>query len=559
MNSGHSTLLYCLLVASRIRKIINTVRAFLGTPQGKVFVVGLVLVLANLAVTHRIRPYNSDDVSWQTTLLHWRPFEGSTVYFGSDPFILKVPIYLLLSMVFSPGRQLLFLTSALFAVINFTLFYFSALYLLRKFRVRINYLTLMPFVWLASLGYYFAQLFLNPNVRNAELGVMFAFYALVLKVYLKEWDLTGTPWRRAAGILIAVAVGLFIYNDLYFLYFGVAPMVLFLAYLWLRRPEARRQTVVIGLGLVISFLGAKAASMLTDAAGIHTIVSADTAFIGFEKLLPNMFDTLRSLQIVFQADFWGRAVLKLTTFSLLCNAAILGSTIYIFHSSLRRKLAGNRNILSGHLLVNYLGLLFFAALAIYLFSTVSVNTETYRYLVILPMIAAIGLAYTISALPQSQAAVLTLLLFTASMLNLVFFALERKALSARVAPNRANSENFLVINEIKKRGLTKGYAEFWDANINTYLSKGEITFLPTVCAGIEPVNFRWLVAEKEIVKPAERTFYLADPQYYDVQGSCKPDNVAARFGEPAERFKVNNKLVYVYNRDILAAETPQTY
>src|ERR1035441_10405119 len=105
---------------------------------GSIFWICIAILLVTLAATYHLRPYTSDDVIWQNALLSWRPFHGS-VYFGDGTasYIAKVPIYWILSHFLSPGRRVLLAAGVTFSVGNFILLYWSSIYFLKKWGVKL--------------------------------------------------------------------------------------------------------------------------------------------------------------------------------------------------------------------------------------------------------------------------------------------------------------------------------------------------------------------------------------------------------------------------------------
>ena len=52
-------------------------------PTVSVLCACLLLVSVSLFIAQHTYSYNSDDVSWQTTLLTWKPFSGQSAYVGA--------------------------------------------------------------------------------------------------------------------------------------------------------------------------------------------------------------------------------------------------------------------------------------------------------------------------------------------------------------------------------------------------------------------------------------------------------------------------------------------
>jgi hypothetical protein len=83
---------------------------------------------------------------------------------------------------------------------------------------------------------------------------------------------------------------------------------------------------------------------------------------------------------------------------------------------------------------------------------------------------------------------------------LIFILLSSGALSNYIfldrldySPNKAELD---LIDYLSRNNLTNGYADYWDSNVITYLSKERITVLPATISCNKLVPFLWLSCEK---------------------------------------------------------------
>jgi len=83
---------------------------------------------------------------------------------------------------------------------------------------------------------------------------------------------------------------------------------------------------------------------------------------------------------------------------------------------------------------------------------------------------------------------------------------------APLGTDRLYATNDTVIRAVEKAGYTKGYATFWNANLNTYLSDREVLFLPlTSQHGDGPVKYDFLINTPDFDVPATSTFFYVAP------------------------------------------------
>lgn len=205
-------------------------------------------------------------------------------------------------------------------------------------------------------------------------------------------------------------------------------------------------------------------------------------------------------------------------------------------------------------------LLFFAALAAlnvatYTVSTVSVDLSTYRYLIVVVLVAILFLSIFMDQLKTWRPAYVGLIV-VAIIGNLALsFKGTTGFLQAGAQGNRGNAINMEIISAVTAKGLTKGYGNYWQGIINTYLSNYSVEFLPVVCPGGETVPFKWLLPEERFTKTADSSFYILDPDLPD-PFPCSQEQIAQQFGEPREVLTVRNKTILIYDYDIYQKMKP---
>jgi hypothetical protein len=107
-----------------------------------------------------------------------------------------------------------------------------------------------------------------------------------------------------------------------------------------------------------------------------------------------------------------------------------------------------------------------------------------------------------------------------------------------------NAINYQIVNIVKQQGLTKGYAPYWSAQINTYLSPNHAQFLPVTCLGHTLYKLDWVINEPDFNIKAQRSFFL----YSNVVAWC---NVSILQLHPVKVIPINNTYtLYIFNSDI---------
>ncbi|HSX45842.1 MAG TPA: hypothetical protein VLG27_02435, partial [Candidatus Saccharimonadia bacterium] len=452
-----------------------------AAPVAVVFVVSAFLVVLNLLTIHHFRPYNSDDVSWQNILLTWRPHNGHQVILGgSDSFIVKVPFFWLLGHFFEPSRRLIFAEATFFALLSLSLYYYAFLYFLKKLKIERTYLTLLPFVWFASFGFGIGQMSLNPILRNFELGLSFVYFALAAKLYYKELDGLSKWVNWPIGICATVLAGVLVFNDPYFLYFTLGPIALLYLYLYITKRVSRAKAGLLAGSILASMVVAKAVEVLAGKVGLHLAFKQPIQFVTFDGLWNNVSLAIHGLLVIFGADFFGQNVLSLNSVSAFLDLVVLGllglQLVRTIKSWRGSKLLDKPSDLL--LWRSFLVGVTLLVLAVYIFSNVAVDLYSYRYLII--SVYALVLFLAISLRSARYQGWIYGLLCLAIVGNFLLFFNHNAGAQPGSANNVANSENKFLIDTLASTGITKGYATYWDGNINSYLSKGHTEFLPII-------------------------------------------------------------------------------
>jgi hypothetical protein len=525
---------------------VSSIKKYLARPKVLMLIVSVVLIAFTVLVACKVFSFDSDDVAWQNALQTWHPFKGKPLYWSPDTWVLKIPLYLVVSHVLSflGQRKEVIFDSLVLAVANIMLFYVAATYFLKKIKVNLDIPSLLPIVWLASAGFSIERLFLNNNLRNIEIGISFILIMLVFKVYHNETNPLRSAYTKISSLLICLLAGLLIYNDPLFLYFIIIPVFLSLALLYINVTDKRKQIIKLFIGLVMTLIFYKAIALLGRHAGIH-IIPQVVQFAAANQVFPQIANTIQSTIYVFGADFTGRNVINFITIGYLLNFLILLFVIYAIVKNLRIK--SSKKVLtdeSTQLKAFFSGLIIFM-IVIYAISTMA-TPGTYRYLVFLPFISAILL----SALLKDLNGNIKKLLYGVLLLS-TFFNLATTASALRHPANWSgqdvkNTDEYTMIDSLEAHGLSKGYAQYWDANIDSYLSSGKLVVVPEVCSSTQISRYNWMINSSLFTKPAKKTFFIYES---DIPG-CTLKGVERSLGMPNSSYTVLGDDILIYNHDI---------
>lgn len=531
------------------------VRIF-SSPTIVVLVISVALIIINLYITQYTRPYISDDVSWQTTLLTWLPFNGHIADVGAtDNFLINAPMLALFDHLFTPSRTIIFTEASIYAVCNFLLFYYAAIYFMRKSKVELSYASLAPFLWLSSFGYAFASLFLNLAWRDFEVGVAFIYFMLAIKLYYDEIS-PFASWRSKAFTGLAVLVaGLEIYSDPYFLYFVVVPIILLYAVLFIYKKISKRSLAFVVACATAALVVARLLVTVMAHAGLFSPKAVDKQgalynLRNIHTLIASVHQAFVDMLIIFGSNTLGLRIAGFTLAAVLLNLLIFTLIVLLACWAVYRAFRSKRTLITGKRVdPTFLVAMFFIGLSVF---AVAANTaydpETYRYLIIMVYSTVIVLALIISRLYQIKYAI-SVLILVATVANIGWAATNMTVPKQKVDANVANNADYKIIENVKQLGITKGYASYWDGNINTYLSGGRIKFLPVTCISTTTKPLKLLVDATLFNQSSNKTFYIYDPT--EVPSSmCTESEVKTQFGNPAETVYAQGRTIFVYDYDI---------
>jgi hypothetical protein len=487
---------------------------------------------------------SSDSVAQQSILQTWWLTGHGTTYLPPDTWLLKLPAYLLVEpLPLGPDLRLL-LESLLLGGAGLALTALAARRLgAAAGPARRWWDAALPVAWLGLLGGGLGQyLAIMPNSRNVELGLVFVVLVVAAR-YLQDAHRepeaqTGVRrWQRIGlGVLAAVGFAVLWVDDPYVSYlFGGALAAACTVWFVLRRRDPR--LLVIAAVTAGSLALAPALRALLVRAGI-VAVGDTTGVTASPSMLVRHLGVLGpalATQVGLQdrgPTAWPAHVL--TVLVLVAGVAMSG---YLLVAGWRTR-ALALTFLGGHWVVVAFGVL--ANSGVYDF-------HAGRYLVLAVYDVAVVLGVGTALLRRHRprlAAALTGLLVVAVAANVVSVAVDRAVPNARVAKENA------ILRTVQEHGLTKGYAEFWIADLFQYRSRGEVTVPEVICSDGQLWFRYWLTDTSRWRVHADRTFVLWDPVEVGLQG-CTQAGIEAQLGVPAQRIPAaGGATVLVYDRDV---------
>jgi len=526
--------------------------------------------------------YNSDDVSQQTVLNTWKQ-NGTTneTYLTPDPWILKWPVYEVRQLLMPENSRKSVLIDSwiqnigLLICLFITYRYFTDLILKnkeklsaklvsQKFRV---FAAWLPFVWFYSLGdSLFSAFFRMPNTRNFELGILLLLFAGVHYIYSHFIKQGGLSKKIIALIIIWTIVSSVLFlSDPYCLIFL---SILTISYMVLEacvRKKVYRISIFIAGALAVSIaLYYLLKYVMSSVYGIHAAHTSG-GLMGLNLIGQSLGLVSWSIGYINGIDYKDLRILNIVV--------PLGAALSLGYIILNRRF--KTNVIPISFLIT--------ALAVVSAAVVSgnmVDRTSARYLVLTVPLVVLILGIGLSKLNINSKARRSVLYGFVGVLLVVIAVngsimvksavqtlthsysatdVNENATGTKIANTDmqyindsalVNILDYKIIDTLKSKGLTKGYANYWRSNILTFLSNGSVDVNAIICEGEDrfPKPYKWL-STSEDYRPSgiDKSYIVYDDAYLNYATSCNKE----KLGEPLERFNITSRvIVEVYKGDI---------
>jgi hypothetical protein len=513
--------------------------------------------------------YTSDSVAQQSLVRTWLDVGHGTAYLPSDTWILKLPLYVAVeSLPLSPDLRLVLEVVAL-NVGCMLLLTLAALWLARMAAVaRPRTIDVVaPLVWLAALGGELGANRMQPNYRNIELGLSFVALAIAAR-YVDARDPRRGPelqtGLRAGGFGPALAVlllGFLWLDDPYFAFTVAVPFAALCgAWFLLRRRGYRRLLIVAGT-VVLSLLVTAGLTTLLNAIGLHVSPPAGQTELpkgGLAHRLSllthataaqlGLADSDPSAMVPGTGTPISPLAASLT--AVVTVVAVLAGLALTWHGWHRRLL-----------LPAFLGVHWVLIGAAFLISSRVSEVGHGRYLILACYDLAVSLAVVLPAVrrrwPRAAHGVV-LLLLTSAVLNMTCTLWTAPRIeqhrwdrlpAGEAAPNRPAQEQ-AIRDAVAATHLSRGYAQFWSANLNLYRSGGRISVNSVTCVRGQLMTDNWLTDTARRTASSNGTFLVYEPGSSHFHG-CDLAELRNQLGPPASALPAGSgAIVLIYDTDI---------
>ncbi|GLY27060.1 hypothetical protein Kisp02_04250 [Kineosporia sp. NBRC 101731] len=487
------------------------------------------------ALRHPRVVYTSDSTAQQSIVRTWLDVGHGVTHLPADTWLFKFPLYLVIEqLALDPTTKLLIavlvLTAATFALLGA-----GAMLLAPRARW---YELAGPLLFLAAMNGGIGSNRNLSNYRNIELGLCFLLLALAAR-YLDGRGSLRKQCRWAGPVTLGLT--LFWFDDPYFQVLMAAPlMVLALAWFLLRTRNPR--LLALAGCLLVSFLLLPLLQWGVGVFGLeidHTQQLSPTLASVSSGLRQFAYDTATQAGV----ERWRGApalliaadVLTVLVLALLVAGSVIGA-VWFWRS---------RELVPFAVAVNW---------PLAFLGTLVQEGHPSRYLILAPyglVVTAVILLPRLRERAPARVGLPRSLVVVLSATALVTTAWgAASALEVNRRPSNALIAQSQLMDEVATTGVLKGFAPYWYGNVTSYLTGGGRTVYELKCTHGEMKTRSWVSDTARLTRPAQRSFLIWVPDYYEPHG-CTEAAWNAVLGEPAQVSTLDDGVqVRVYDYDI---------
>lgn len=509
-----------------------------------------------VAIATRLMPLNSDKVWAQTDLALRGRFGVPFVGTSPDNFTLKYPVYQFAQQVFG-----LTFRAVAFEVFVQNLVLFASIAVAYGLLVRTGVLRRAPWPLVVLTGLWTISIcdptgplrnpvaqptvtLIHPNERNLELGL--AILVLVVEGLLDAGRIGSAlrpPARLAVVTGLGLAAGLIWFDDPYEAYVMLVPLAAVALVRAVRARQPRRMIAApapwLWYFIAVSIGGYLASRAIAGHFGLHPALTS-TNFAPVSDLGPALRGAFSSLFAMYDGSL-GTGSIRLLLNAVLAAVVVASGLVMLAHWLRTRNSAAA-----------VLPLAAIVIAAAFVASGSARFPQHVRYLIVFVPVFFIVLPGALTALAHRRVGRLLVgglcaLFVVSALFNAVHTEHASGAALSRPGVNDPLYKRSRIIGDL---GLGKGYASYWNAQINTYVSRGRQLTIPVHCVdGTLRIRI-WLMDTAWMDKPAARTYLIRQPGDPALRG-CGPTELTRQFGRPAETESLpGGQQLLAYDYDI---------
>jgi len=394
-----------------------------------------------------------------------------------DPNIIEDLIFFLIPQVLSNFNPLIFKISGFFIFVCIVLVFSLLLYsYIKKPAAILLFIALMtsscPSQVIRDNTYYYASKFILPVFHNST---VFFFGVLMYLIFSKKWD---TFPRIIVPISILALVTL---SDSLLVIWFVVPLIFMYFFSWGTNYQPR--AIFIGICVLTSII-----THFIKYFNPMLYEYADFSFRLFSRT-PEEFSKFTLLfQTYLVPDFFNSTILP----GIIIIAAIIGISLILAVLVKRSNLKDDDK----RVIIFSISSIFSTMAIIILFS----EMDAWPYISQIPI-----LIYIIATLLIFKIRIHTKFFHSLLVILITINLIMLTGLILNI-PNSPNENQYTLIKTLEENGITHAYANYWDANLISYLSNEKVQVRAVEYVGvltpfIDLSNIRWFEEQKLSDKP----------------------------------------------------------
>lgn len=422
-----------------------------------------------LSLSHKL---DSDDVSpglvWKEFFVHGNSFLQGFYFPFADPHVFSDLIpYHLLPQLLSGYDPVALALSAYFIFVAIILIFSVLIYNMTK---NITNSLIFASLFVNIPNFAADNFFLRPEVHMGAI----TFLGILLLIYPQN------SHGKLRAVLYLLILALISFSDsLILLWYFVPFFVASTLFVLLNRPfEIRKLSFPIISGILVSLVYLVKGNM-------PTLIKYPISLLTDKCLIfENFLLLFKGICLLYNHKLFEFAnTSKLNILAVIVVLITIGIMYFVF-SNISRTFRKNP--------VWCLFVIFSITIIsiAYVFTSISINIYTTRYLTFPLMLGLSIVALTYNQNMKLQKVYLFLIL------SIIFINAGSNAALLKGGYEQPNKEQYELIEYLKDSNLTLGYGDYWDANLITYLSSEEIVIMPVIFNDAKITPYKWLSFKK---------------------------------------------------------------
>lgn len=462
------------------------------------------------------------------------------IWYPPDNFLHRIPYVYFFYIFFGSSIKTLLYSSIIDYILMYLIFGLSYYLLLKKLGLKsfwIFVVTYTSFVTYSSFCTLLSNQMANPFGRSIEISLSFLLFVFLLNNHAKKPEKLKLILVRS--FLFIIFLGVILFSDPFLTFSFYVPLG---AYCFVRfllkkgNSYYTRYFFIILLSVVFSYL----IKFLLRLFGI-IVYSDNPSFTTIDGVFLHLSYFTKDLLFMYNANFSSLKLASLKTVVILANLSILTTSIFGLATIFIKK---SKNFIEVNL---FLIILFVINISSYLFSDKAFDQQaTIRYLVLIPFILLFGLAQIFELIQNNKRLKNLLLLVLGISILYATYSLVNNYRNVSIY----NNQNGLV-KTLQDNKLSYGYAGFWDAGVNTFLSNNSIKVRQVICLDNKIYPFYWATSESWYKKQdSESSSFLIRDKTDNFTEPCSEQLLVNQFGQYNKTIIFGNKTIYVWNYNI---------